>query len=273
MWITKARTKIQSIFCSHFLKGMTILAFYVAATSAPAWAQDADAPDSIKLAYVVSPLIGTNLSMAVECFVFVDADSIQVVQFAWKWNNPSLELDSVKASPQFESMEVGPFFFLGDDISISNDSQVALCAGICTINCYPAAAGWRHLATYYMHSSGWTAGSAVNIDTVQIPGHYLQSTEYLFLPLSGIEYDPVWSGSINFAGCCVGIRGDMNLDGDDANIVDLNYLVNKIFRRGPLPGCPKEADINSDGASANIVDLNYLVNKIFRNGPAPGACG
>ncbi|HEX2897341.1 MAG TPA: thrombospondin type 3 repeat-containing protein [candidate division Zixibacteria bacterium] len=73
--------------------------------------------------------------------------------------------------------------------------------------------------------------------------------------------------------CCISNRGDVNYDGTDANILDLNFLVNRIFRGGVNPGCPSEADVNSDGTSGNIVDLNFLVNRIFRGGAAPGACG
>jgi len=75
--------------------------------------------------------------------------------------------------------------------------------------------------------------------------------------------------------CCVGIRGDANSDSTvNPNILDLNYLVNYIFRNGPKPGCPKEGNANSQGTTetANILDLNFLVNYIFRNGPLPGVC-
>lgn len=74
--------------------------------------------------------------------------------------------------------------------------------------------------------------------------------------------------------CCIGTRGDANDDGSvTPNILDLNYLVNYIFRLGPPPNCPKEADANSDGSALpNILDLNYLINYIFRLGPAPGPC-
>jgi hypothetical protein len=72
--------------------------------------------------------------------------------------------------------------------------------------------------------------------------------------------------------CCLNNRGDVNGDGADANVLDLNYLINYIFRNGSIPGCPNEADVNSDGASANILDLNFLVNYIFRLGATPGAC-
>lgn len=72
--------------------------------------------------------------------------------------------------------------------------------------------------------------------------------------------------------CCLKIRGDLNNDGTDANILDLNFAVNRIFRGGPLPVCLREGDVNSDGTSTNILDLNFLVNRIFRGGPPPGIC-
>jgi hypothetical protein len=72
--------------------------------------------------------------------------------------------------------------------------------------------------------------------------------------------------------CCIGIRGDFNGDGNDANILDLNFCVNRIFRGGPLPTCLKEGDVNGDNNSTNVLDLNYLVNRIFRGGPLPVGC-
>lgn len=80
------------------------------------------------------------------------------------------------------------------------------------------------------------------------------------------------SNGVGDACCCVGSRGDLNGDGNDANILDLNFAVNRVFRGGPLPGCPEEGDVNSDGTSTNILDLNFLVNKVFRGGTAPGPC-
>ena len=72
--------------------------------------------------------------------------------------------------------------------------------------------------------------------------------------------------------CCDGVRGDVNDDGTDANILDLTFLVDRIFRSGPPAICTEEADVNSDGTSSNILDLTFLVDRIFRGGLAPGAC-
>ncbi len=66
--------------------------------------------------------------------------------------------------------------------------------------------------------------------------------------------------------------GDINGNLTGLNIIDLNYLVNKIFRNGPLPIFPPAANLNGDGTNGNILDLNVLVNSIFRNGPKPN-CG
>ena len=83
-------------------------------------------------------------------------------------------------------------------------------------------------------------------------------------PILSVSYIPL--------PCCIGNRGDINNDGTDANILDLTYLVDRIFRGGPPAACGVEADVNSDGASSNILDLTYLVDRIFRGGPPPGPC-
>jgi len=75
------------------------------------------------------------------------------------------------------------------------------------------------------------------------------------------------------AGCCEGIRGDM--DGDNSaspDILDLTYIVDLIFRGGSDIACPEEGDINGDGVVGNILDLTFLVDIIFRGGPQPGPC-
>ena len=68
--------------------------------------------------------------------------------------------------------------------------------------------------------------------------------------------------------CCEGVRGDIDDDGDStADILDVNYLVDDIFRGGYNPPCAAEADLNNDGKPATMFDLHILINKMFRGGP------
>jgi len=96
----------------------------------------------------------------------------------------------------------------------------------------------------------------------------LDNCPLVFNPLQE-NFDSTGAGD---ACCCIATSGDCNGDGDDANILDLTYLVDRIFRGGPGVGCPKEGDVNSDGTPGNILDLTFLVDRIFRGGPAPGPC-
>ena len=157
-------------------------------------AQDAGAPDSLKMVLITPPVNGTNVLVVVECSVFVDANTLIAISFGWQWDNPSLQLDSAKASAEFDAFEIGPFYFLNNSLQVTNDSQVATAVGACVLNCYPPAASWRRLATYYMTMGTWDVSSSLIIDTIQLPGFI--NTEYVFIPMGGSDYDPVWSGPI-----------------------------------------------------------------------------
>jgi hypothetical protein len=71
---------------------------------------------------------------------------------------------------------------------------------------------------------------------------------------------------------CIGSRGDINHDGSDADVMDLTFLIERIFRSGQVPVCSEEADLNFDGTPSNILDLTYLVDFLFRGGLPPRPC-
>ncbi len=77
----------------------------------------------------------------------------------------------------------------------------------------------------------------------------------------------------HYFGCCRGLRGDLNNDNKDANVLDLTFSVDRIFRGGGPAVCSGEADANSDKSILDVLDLTFLVDRIFRGGAAPNSCG
>ncbi|MDF1544068.1 MAG: hypothetical protein P1R58_03075 [bacterium] len=71
--------------------------------------------------------------------------------------------------------------------------------------------------------------------------------------------------------CCVGNRGDVDGDGEDAVISDLTCLVAFLFGDGCATPCLEEVDINGNG-SIDISDLTDLVSYMFSGGPPPAPC-
>ncbi|HEX2897334.1 MAG TPA: hypothetical protein VHP63_04710, partial [candidate division Zixibacteria bacterium] len=111
-----------------------------------------------------------------------------------------------------------------------------------------------------------------NTDTVAVYTVYASVLEDLAGPARIQQLAERGRTFARYWGCCVGTKGDLNGDGTEANVVDLNFAVNKIFRGGLNVSCFGEGDVNSDKTVLNVVDLNYLVNKIFRGGAAPQNC-
>jgi len=66
---------------------------------------------------------------------------------------------------------------------------------------------------------------------------------------------------------CDWICGDANGDAS-SNILDVSYIVNYLYRGGPVPDPPEKADVNHSGGT-NILDVTYLINYLYKGGPAP----
>ncbi len=64
------------------------------------------------------------------------------------------------------------------------------------------------------------------------------------------------------------LRGDANGDGI-IGLGDAIYLLNYLFKAGPLPDPLEAGDANCD-ASLSLGDALYLLNFLFKDGPAPG---
>jgi hypothetical protein len=68
----------------------------------------------------------------------------------------------------------------------------------------------------------------------------------------------------------IAVTGDVAPPGDGVlTAADIIYLVNYVFKSGPIPNpCPAAADVNCDG-SITAADVIFLVNHVFKGGPAP----
>jgi hypothetical protein len=84
-------------------------------------------------------------------------------------------------------------------------------------------------------------------------------------PTGTAEYGPIYAFNLLGSGSSC---GDIDGLAGDLNILDLTYLVNLIFRGGPMPPDFGNADLNNDGLN-NILDLTFLVDFLFRGGAAP----
>ena len=103
------------------------------------------------------------------------------------------------------------------------------------------------------------ASGMIDIDTFTVSGRKTTVSS-----IWGDYFPDSYKAGKLMVGCTY---GDVNCDGTVANILDLTYYVDRIFRGGPetdLLG----GDVNADGPR-NILDLTYLVDRIFRGGPPP----
>ncbi|MEE8404520.1 MAG: choice-of-anchor B family protein [candidate division Zixibacteria bacterium] len=199
--------------------------------------------------------------------------------------------------------EDGNYIFIGDEIGtqgrhtrvfdISNYSNVFKVADIIVgganivHNCY--VKGDKLLIANY--AAGLRIWNIANPTAPFEEGHFDTSPAtsgfngawnvYPYLPSSRILVSDMTNGLYVFespllpppAGCCEGIRGDMNGDNSaTTDILDLTYIVDWIFRGGSAIACPEEGDINGDGVPGNVLDLTFVVDVIFRGGAQPGPC-
>ncbi|MFQ5452985.1 MAG: hypothetical protein ACE5D6_02215 [Candidatus Zixiibacteriota bacterium] len=118
------------------------------------------------------------------------------------------------------------------------------------------------------------SGQSNQTNIIQLDGY--DSFEMKFFG-SIVDYQPwVISGSITSAGCCLGMRGNIDNDPlDEINIADLVYFVDYSFSQppGPEPPCFEEADVDAS-TSLDIGDIVYMVSYMFDAppGPAPLDC-
>jgi hypothetical protein len=55
---------------------------------------------------------------------------------------------------------------------------------------------------------------------------------------------------------------------EEINILDVTFLINYLYRNGPVPYPEFAGDANCNLA-VNILDITYLINYLYKSGPAP----
>ena len=178
------------------MKVFTLLAVLLLMGSA-AFSQDMGNPDSLKMVVVSAPLVvGTpSQPFTIACSTYIDANTVTTLQFAFTWNYVDMVIDSVKASAAFEAMEIGPFYYLDEMISRSNDSDIAFCSGTSLFTNFPSNANYQHVATIYFTVNNWSASrGSITVDTIQHPDY--ASTDYAYVN-NAVIYKPIWKGPIN----------------------------------------------------------------------------
>jgi hypothetical protein len=122
----------------------------------------------------------------------------------------------------------------------------------------------------------FSGGGTKAVDTSYVLKGTLRQTAVRVNTNSGYQNQSGFWGYIRSLGpCCIGIRGNCNGDlFENLNTLDHTFLINYIFRMGPVSSCLQEGDANGDGNGPNVLDLNYLTNYFYHTppGPPPPAC-
>ncbi len=106
--------------------------------------------------------------------------------------------------------------------------------------------------------------------TVAIPWQVPATEMYICVDISySYPWDFNRSNDTTLVALTLAICGDVDGDGFGPDVTDLVYLVDYMFRDGPVPPLMDAADVNCSGGIPDIADLVYLVNYMFRQGPPP----
>ena len=121
---------------------------------------------------------------------------------------------------------------------------------------------------------GWLDNPAANFGWLLLGTESISQTARRFDSRQNptVANRPVLTVTFLPPSCCVGIRGDIDGNGTTADILDLTYMINDIYRGGLNSPCPEEADLDNNGTPSTVLDLTYLINDIFRGGPDSPAC-
>ncbi len=226
---------------------------------------DPSIPDTVRVDSILAYTYGTGV---VPVYYFSD-EPLAGIELTLSYDSPDVTVDSF-------SFVDGPAANVSLKGLSATDSTI-------TIYCFPfeedplIASGSGLLGKIYFSYLSAISPQVVTIDTVTIT---LSDRDYAttFSDTVANAFQPRYKkGYLDIQespSCCIVNRGNVDNDpGDAVNVTDVTYLVNYLFRGGPVPVCLPEANVNGDpGESINVVDLTYLVNYLFRGGSPPPSC-
>lgn len=123
-------------------------------------------------------------------------------------------------------------------------------------------------------STSSATGEEINWQVISSGGNTATSTSFSLSgtvgqTATGYSENPSFGLSHGFwqtssAGCCMR-RGDVDGNGR-ADVLDVDYFIEWLFRVGPAPGCIDEADVDGNGRG-DVLDVDYFIEYLFRSGP------
>ncbi len=189
-----------------------------------------------------------------------------------EWNQPKLMNSFVLPNPMFAAMQhpvedIFASFYAGNFPGLYTSDDVA--AGTILVN------GIFTPASVEIVSHSLFEGAAIKVnvrmqDFLNSYGILWDTTTQNFMVTGSFSDQSSFSIEATFKS--IGhISGDLNRDGR-VNAADMTFMINRIFRGGPLPAIPQIADVDGSCGAVNVQDLTYLINSIYRGGPAPTHC-
>ncbi len=130
---------------------------------------------------------------------------------------------------------------------------------------YPENATASHTGTGTLSAVTYNGNKTFSA-TLTAPSVGQRDTISATVESGGAEVPIISNGTVVFYPC-----GDANGNLVGMNILDLTFIVDRIFRGGPAPIFLPAADLNGD-LGVNILDLTEFVDRIFRGAPLPD-CG
>ena len=173
----------------------TALLLALLSVSAFAQQHENDKGEQDSMYMVVHPLEegGNDSTFIAELFVFIDSQTVGSASAGFHWDNPRVQMDSAKFSPEaLDAFDFVKFVYRNNILDSTNFYQLFQFAGsrIFGTGLTPSQET-RLVATYWFHITDWDPNEDVCIDTMK----FSTGTSYTFVDAVGnVPFIPYWTG-------------------------------------------------------------------------------